>query len=267
MFNVSLPYKYNHPLMDEVQQFNINYDSQKNNFGKLIRFVEQFPHKRINISLASPADLEDIKVINKIHNNIYLKFDNLSFLSKIEEKDNFKYYFSFPIGSFTQLNQIFEFPITDIYISDDLCYSLKTVKEMCGARNINTRLIVNTIPSIGIKGFSIKDPIFRPDDAEYISNFIDTIEFDCDNDWKKIEVLYKVWVKQQIWFGNLQEINSAINFYFPNKTIMDILYKEKFNCDLVCAKGGVCDVCERVLKLALAADEQNLLYKKQNERN
>lgn len=261
MFEISLPYKYSHPLMDKISQFDIKYNSQKNDFKKLINFIEQYPDKRINISIASPADLENIKTINKIYKNIYLKFNNLSFIPKIKEEDNFKYYFDFPIGNYTMLNQILFFPITDIYISDDLCYSLKDIKDICNSHNIKIRLVVNTIPTIGPKGLSIKDPIFRPEDGEYISKYIDTIEFDCGDDWKKIEVLYKVWMERQIWFGDLQEINSDINFVFPNQAIINTLYRNKYNCNLRCIKGNNCTVCQDVLNLALTANKQNLVYK------
>lgn len=245
--------------MNEISQFDIKYNKNKNNFGKLINFVEQYPDKRINISLSSPEDLDDIKVINKIHKNIFLKIDNLIFLNKMQ-KDDFKFYFTFPVSNYTQLIQFFQFPITDIYLADDLCYALKDVKNICKIHNVNTRLIINKIPTLGPKGLSIKDPIFRPEDSKYLSQFIDTIEFDCNNDWKKIEVLYNVWIKNQKWFGNLQEINLDIAFNFPNKNTIEI-YRNKYNCDLNCIKGGVCNLCEDVLNLALKADSQNLIYK------
>ena len=248
--------------MDKVDQFDINYDSTKNDFGKLIKFVEQYPNKRINISLTSPIDLENIRVINKIHNNIYLKINDFKFLDSLKDS-NYKYYFTFPVTTYTKLNQIFEFSVSDIYIAGDLCYSLSDVKNTCKEHNVQLRLIVNKVPSLGLGGLTPRDPIFRPDDAVYLSKYIDTIEFDCGNDWKKIEVLYKVWIEKRSWFGNLQEINSDILFYFPNKAIIPYLYTLKYNCGFGCMKGNNCNNCETLLLLALDAENNNIAFNKQ----
>lgn len=249
--------------MDEVSEFNINYNSNKNDFQKLIQFIEEYQDKRINISISSAADLENLKVINKLHKNIYIKVDNFNFL---EQLNNFKYYLSIPITNYTLLDHIINLPISDIYIAGDLYHSLSEVKILCEKHNIRTRLIVNKIPMIGL---SPRDAIYRPEDGEYLSNYIDTIEFDCGNDWKKIEVLYKVWIEKQTWSGNLQEINSDLAFYFPNRQVIPYLYRRRYNCNFECIRGdSTCTACEDVISLALEAEQENVIFNKQfNQRS
>lgn len=51
------------------------------------------------------------------------------------------------IDSFRLLEYVASLGVTDVYITDDLCYNLEMVRRACNKYNIRTRLIINRIPS------------------------------------------------------------------------------------------------------------------------
>lgn len=68
---------------------------------------------------------------------------------RIQNIEGLKFYFdsSMSIDSFRLLEYVASLGVTDIYITDDLCYNLEMVRRACNKYNIRTRLIINRIPS------------------------------------------------------------------------------------------------------------------------
>lgn len=276
---LAAPFQLHCEYEDVIDEYNINYDPKKyvktdklNQaanvekdsqllLDKLIAFVEQTP-RRINISIPnSEIPISHLAIVNKMHDNIYVKLNirQVHYIDELKEK-GIKFFVdnSAPISNFCLLDEILKLGVTDIYIADDLCYCMEEVHDKCEELEVQIRLILNRIPSTTpFANQDIYSPIFSPRDYEVLDQYIDVAEFDCyyseENDaynWSLFNVLYKSWFIRHDWFNDLREINKDLQIFYPVRTIMPLFMERKTNCGRACAVSNSCHKCETVMELA-----------------
>lgn len=271
---IAIPFKMNEPLNDIAKEFNIKFNPQKNNFEKLVDFIQEYENKRINIEFPEGLDLPTIRAINKIADNVYIRLfpQDFVYLKTLQEY-NCKFFPDATIAAnnYTVLDSYIALGVSDIYIADDLCYNLKNVSKICLKNSVNIRMILNRIPSTSFdKGENLKSPIFRPQDYYLLKLYINTFEFDClENNkfnWNKQKVLYRVWFEEQKWNGDLREINKDLKFYFPNASIVPDFTNYKINCERRCSSRikSKCNKCVQLIELGVLLDSKNIRVKRED---
>lgn len=198
---LATPFDLNVDYIKNTNEFNILYKSETATLDKLISFFENYLDIRINIEFEDEIKIEYLKILQKIHNDFAVRIISSSQAKKITElkENNIKFFFDndfLPCYSFALLDMMISLGVSDIYISDILCYNMEKVKELCEQNNIQIRLVLNLIPQLSPnKNTDIKAPIFNPRDREELDKYIDVAEFECGSpyDWHKEFVYYKAW--------------------------------------------------------------------------
>ena len=122
---------------------------------------------------------QQMEAIDNINPFIYFKIDLSYKVVEEMKKRGLKFFFnaSSAPSSLSLLEEQIILGTTDIYVCDDLCYNLEYVKNICEKNNVQTRLILNEIPSKRFdKGINPKAPIFIPECIEELSKYIDVGE-------------------------------------------------------------------------------------------
>lgn len=269
MATIAAPFKLNNENDEDIGEFNIKFDSNKNSINKLIEFVKEYKDRRINIEFVQKVDTSVLEVISSIHDDIAVRLTGSDFMYVKELVDNhYKFFFdyhSLSAYNYTILDSLITLGVSDIYISDDLWYDLSDVSNLLNVHNIKLRAVLNRIPSTAFdKGINSRSIILRPQDYNLLSMFIDVFEFDCGKpyNWNKFSVLLDSW-KDGKWVGDLREINDDLQFFFPNESIVPDYNSFKFRCGHRCMRrpNQPCRKCEQFLAIGDELFEKRIRFK------
>lgn len=272
---LAIPFKLNNEKINEkVSEFNIKFNKDSK-LEKLIAFIQEYPDKRINVSFSEGVQVSILAAVTKVSDKVYARLQpsDLIKVDELREKEC-KFFFDAPFSanSFTQLEGFVNIGVSDLYISDDLCYNMKDVRGYCQEKNIGLRLVLNKIPATSVDaGFNLASPIYRPQDLDLLSQYYDMFEFACGEpyDWTTFDVLYRVWFENQSWHGPLHEINKDIHFIFPNDSVVPDFTSYKMNCGRRCAQRAnqPCRKCHQFLELGWSLRDNNIRFKKEKNEN
>ena len=195
---------------------------------------------------------DKIAELNNLHSQVYicLSLEQKPFAEYFQEND-IKFYFDLycNINNFIQLENAFKAGVSDVFILDDLCYRLPRVKELCNNNGVRLRLNVNQIPSLSSNQFySIKTPVYMPENWNELNKYYDTIEFDSLNSWNRLRHLYDIWFKEHTWDDTVKilypEWPQEIDF--QNNDLFTMLCEYKMKCGYRCFEKGKCNKCDQV---------------------
>ena len=133
-----------------------------------------------------------------------------------------------------------------VRVGGSLFFSLDKVK-LLGAH-------VRAVPNVAFDdGLDREDGVvgtwIRPEDLDVYAHYIDTIEFmDCD--LKKEQALYRIYIEQKAWPGDLGLIVTGLNHTGVNRMIHPDLAEYRVKCRQRCQDNGACRICYRFLALA-----------------
>lgn len=257
--NVCIPFKNHFKLNDEVDEFAIFFDPDKNSLDTLIEFIQTFENHIINIEYRNGIDVKTATALSKISDNVRfrLRAEDIQKTSQLREK-GCKYFFdnSIAVESWTDLYRfVSDYGVSDVYVCNDLVYQLDEVCEYCHKNQTKVRFVVNRAPlSFPIKGDNFIAPIYRPQDVPVLEQIgIDVIEFDCGNPYNfdMLKVLYKAYIKNHFWYGQLGEINPDFKDYdMPCPGLPIMLADKRSKCGLRCLTGRPCHTCRNLVTLA-----------------
>lgn len=246
--------------MDDADEIIIKYTERNVN---LIDFVQKnYVDKRIVVDISKLEDIDSnldiFKVANDKHNNLAFLL-NLDQIEKIIDFKNngLKFFFIEGADNFDSFTGLINLGVSDIYIVNELCFSLKQISQFAKEKNVIIRVYPNiaqsstVLPVNGIKKFFI-----RPDDMYLYNEYIDICEFYCP--LSKQNIYYKIY-KDQKWLGTLNELI----YNLENDTIIDVTTivphfgEARTKCQKRCAYGD-CSICDRVIDLAATLKEKGL---------
>lgn len=267
--NLAVPFHMNNEINDAVQEFNIKYNKQENNFETLMDFVQKYPDTRINVEFIGDIYPAAIVTLSKLNPEIYVRLvqGNTSYAAIKELKEKgCKFFYDSPYcaENYCELEALIKFiGVTDVYVSGDLCYNLPEVSEYCHHHGVKLRLILNRIPNTAIDaGYDPKSIVFRPQDMPLLCQYIDTFEFDCGSpyDWSMFDVLHRAWFIRQHWHGDLREINADLKIEYPNDSVFPHFTDYKISCGRKCSKRvrNGCRKCEQFLDIAKTLINKNV---------
>lgn len=149
---------------------------------------------------------------------------------------------------------------TDMYICEDLGFSLDKVSEILHKNNIKVRVFPNICQSSFNETDSLRTFFIRPEDIDIYSIFVDVFELIADENTQQI--LYKVY-KQQKWFGPIKEIIPSFKGELDGRYILDSFGKIRSKCGKKCLfKPESCSICDRFIDLAETLKKNDLIVKK-----
>lgn len=189
---------------------------------------------------------EDIKRYKVIcRDNFIIALNSLSDVKFCKEKD-IKFYWNFPVNNYYDLQALKNLGAEYALIDSPL------VQDIINASKVGIKLRV--VPNVAYYAFiPRKDGVcgswIRPEDLELYSNYIETIEFeDCDT--KKEQALFRIYMEQKRWPGELKDIITNFNYPGFNRMIPSELTEKRMICKQRCQSGGHCRLCYRYLELA-----------------
>lgn len=258
-YKVAMPFRLNDPRIEEYTELNVIFEKGKNNPTKFVEFLGQYENHRINIEFTNGIDYSLVDIANKISDKIYIRL-TLQDITRITvdklKEHNCKFFCDsiFPAYNYTTLKSYLSLGVSDVYIADDLCYSLDNVKKICANNDVQIRLILNRIPSTSFtKGISYETPIYRPQDIDRLTPYYDVFELDCGRpyDWARADVLYRVWFQEKHWNGEISEINPDLCIPFHDNSIIPDFTEYKLNCGFRCGSrpNPICQKCEQFIHI------------------
>ena len=254
-------------LKDEwVDEYNVMFNPEKNDYSLLQKRVSEW-NKRINLLWVGKFNIEDIKLLTKLNDNIYIRvtIENLPHIQEIKE-NGIKFFLdsSIMIHSYS----LFDWAINDIkpaeiYIGDDLFFNIKEVYNLCKKNDIALRIILNKVQTNDpITWLNSTAPFVRPEDYALISMYFSTGELSASSSLDPndeyscncvfLSTLYNRYFLDKEWGGDLRYLNKDISVYLPNSSIPSDLTEYKLNCKHRCtsSSNSVCTKCRRYIKLA-----------------
>lgn len=119
----------------------------------------------------------------------------------LAKKYNLPFFFTDLITSIDQLYGLMKYNPTDMYICEDLCFSIDKISKILKDNNIKVRVFPNICQSSFPETDSILTFFIRPEDIDIYSKFVDIFELVADKDHQ--QVLYKIY-KQKYWAGMIK---------------------------------------------------------------
>lgn len=243
-------------LLDEIT---ILY-TERHTFEKLLNFCSQYSNKQINLVIKEEIPIPSLCTLNRLlEERLYIVVESLEDVvnGTVEkyDKNNLKWYLSYPIDSYIKLRWVLTTSTKYIYITDDLFYNLEQIKMRCDKQDIKLRMILNRIPSTFIFAGELKDsPIYTPEDYDFLDKYIETGEFDCWKEqkyqWNVFKVLYKRWFEKKNWNDQLFCINKDVKLDVPVPFHVKDFKEYRSNCQHRCMTSDYvkCSKCERAFQ-------------------
>lgn len=266
------PYVRYEPLSEQVaDEINLTYIPDQNDYENLIDFCQTYSSKRVNVRWRDAAgiDLKSAGALSKLCPNVVYCLEDSNISKALELKNKgckFYFYEGNPAHSFKELAGLVRLGVTDVYICDDLCYSLKNVRDFCHKHNVQVRVILNKVAASLASPLDKTQPFWRPEDIDLAAVYFDVAEFDCGNletyDFKRMKVLYRVYFEDKSWGGNLQELVPDLQYIVYNKSLVGDFTNHKVNCQYRCvSQGSSCNKCEQYLEIADSLGKANLAFR------
>jgi hypothetical protein len=210
---------------------------------------EKYPEKDFILELYSDSEIEwnDIKEYNILsQGHLILCIANREQMNMCKEIDA-KFYFGYPISSFYDLRAAVACGVCYVRLDAPIFFQLDKVKEL--------GVPVRAVPNVAYLDFIPREDgvcgtWIRPEDLDDYAEYIEVIEFeDCDN--RKEQALYRIYIEQKAWPGELNDIISNLNYNGTNRMIPPHTFGiKRAVCGQRCQETGRCKICYRTLDLA-----------------
>lgn len=246
----SLPFYVGNKYLDMVDEIMIKYDAD--NESSLIDFLDEHPNQRIVLRIAKENKMTNknyqfLQAIVKQYAEraVVIRFEELVDIGK---RFSLPHFFLYYCNDIEQVLTLQNMGVTDVYITGNLCYQLKDIKDRI---KCNIRVYPNVAQSSIEQSDAYTKFFIRPEDVKTFEPYIDYFEFYTD-DVRRAADLYKIYCVQGHFEGDLSHIISGFPpFEVYNECIDPLFAIEKLNCHKACVYWGKdCKICEKWLHLA-----------------
>lgn len=252
-------------LIEKANEITIPYSKQANFIELLMRFQD----KRINIELINiepeyaKTEFQKLTLIHEQHPDmqLYLKIpEQHSFTIEEVKTIGLPYFYATRVNDIDMIIGMLKEGVSDIYIVDTLGFDLAKLSTKIHSAGARIRVFPNVAQSEWKNLDGILKFFIRPEDLEYYSQFVDTIEFFGKTG--RESVLYDIYFKDKKWFGPLDEIMIGLNSNIDNRFITQNFAEMRSKCGKRCGRGGKCDFCHRMEEIVLTLkNKQDIINK------
>ena len=232
-------------------------------------FLETYKDKSIIINVTDSFEEIDAQLLKSLYEKyknirIILDFNNKEHLARVESY-KIPHFFVNPVTTIDQLNGLLKYKPTDMYICEELGFSLDKVSKLLHDNNIKVRVFPNICQSSFAETPSIKTFFIRPEDIPIYSTFVDIFELISDE--KRQQVLFKIY-KQEKWFGKINGLIPSFKGDLDSRYLLDTFGMIRSKCGKRCMyKPESCSICDRFTKLAETFKENKIVIRKAKKQN
>lgn len=251
---------------DEVK---VIYDDHS--IEQILSFAESRPNQRIILVIKDVDNFVSKQGYKKL-NTIYQTYPELNISAQIGAAQVFNtklfdtwnytplempHFFGCHITNFEELRAITScYVVSDIIISEGICFSLDKVKKICDEHQITIRAYANVAQA----GVSTIDPILkffmRPEDVVIYENYIDVIEFWGPED--RQETLLQIY-KSGKWYNDLNPLIISLDMSIDSRKILPMWASWRAKCSRLCIQGSSCRMCWQELEIHDTMKEKGFL--------
>lgn len=247
-----IPYFRRGKYLQSAEEIKINYDNSK--IDSLSEFLANHSKQRVILdTIGAEMTLKDYAAMAEI-----IGAANVAIRLEREDADgaaackqyHLPFFFYDYCYDFDIAIDYARFGVSDIYVTDELCFHLDEVKKYIKDKyHCNIRVY----PNIGQSSSPLceKEKLFfiRPEELRLYEDYIDVIEF-YDSDTKdKVDKLYKIYALKHKYEGPLIDlIPNGPNV--QNECVPIEFGTSRQTCGRRCKKWSKCTLCTRYIHLA-----------------
>ena len=248
-----VPYFMDFRYFKLVDEIILEYKEDNNN---IIDYVEEHfkPEQRVIVDIGRRTEdelnlmLPILKGLHEKHSNMTVKLDSMTPYNFLIEQD-IPFFFSTFCNKKDEMYGIIKCGVSDIYIVENLAFSLAEVGEYCKSKGVKVRIIPNMCQYA--VGYKHKVPFacqffVRPEDTQAYEKYVDVFEFVGPLD--RMSVLFEIYNNRQ-WLGDLSDLILGMEEKFINKGILPIFGEARVKCNHNCMVEK-CELCLEMQKLA-----------------
>jgi hypothetical protein len=173
------------------------------------------------------------------------------------KKYDLNFYYNYHIQTFYDLRKLKDLGVSYVRISYPLTHQMAEVNRI----GVPVRAVPN-IAQFDTFASGVCGSFIRPEDLSlYEENGVEVIEFE-DADKRKEQALYRIYMEQGNWPGDIQYLITNLSAPATNRMIPPDFAKARLNCSQKCMSFSNCHLCQRYFDLA-----NPTLLKPQMERN
>lgn len=231
--------------LSKADEIKVEYRHRKN----IINLVEKYPEAHIVLDMSKYngiidwSEIKRYKILAK--DKFYIGLNNLLDVDLCKENE-IQFFWNFPVTSFWELRAMKDLGASYAYIEAPLTHDMENVAAI--------GLPIRFIPNIAYYAIVPREngvcgSWVRPEDLALYEPYIDIIEFE-DCDIKKEQALYRIYMEQHVWSGDLGLIITNLNYPGVNRMIPPELAEHRIKCQQKCMVDSKCKLCYRYLDLA-----------------
>ncbi len=215
---------------------------------KIIDYIKEIPDKTIIYEI--PKDVIDVdwKLLETYSSQITLVIAlyDLKLITKCLEH-HLRYYWAYPITSYSELQGILSLNPYYIFLGAPLCFDLEHIHNMTG-------VYIRLCPNIAYDAYiprrnGICGQYVRPEDVKYYEPYVNTLEFIAD-DLEKERTLLHIYNDNKEWPGNLNLLITNLQTNVDNRALPDEFGAMRVRCGQRCMKNSACHYCTNAFKFA-----------------
>lgn len=224
-------------------------------------FLNKYIEKSVVIDVSDNFDEVDCRLFQglceKFKNfKLIIKYENTKHLELVQ-KYNVPFFFMNFVTTMDKLYGFLKYRPTDMYICEDLGFSIDKVSEILHKNNIKVRVFPNICQSSFPETPSLLTFFIRPDDVPAYEPFVDVFELVSDKDRQGI--IFKIY-KQHKWFGEISEVIPTFKNPLDSRFLLNDFGVFRTRCGKRCLyKPGSCDICGRMVELAATFKKNNIV--------
>ena len=252
--------------LQDVQELKIKYRPTDRT---LEDFLKKYNNKSIVIDVTNVFEEVDAQLLKELYDKyknikVIIDFNNEDHLSKVQ-KYEIPFFFKNPVTTIDQLHGLLKYKPTDMYICEELGFSLDGISEILHKNNIRVRVFPNICQSSFKDTPSIKTFFIRPEDIPTYANFVDVFELIVDEERQRI--LYKIY-KQEKWSGKINEVIPTFKEELDSKYMLNTFGEIRCKCNKRCLyKIGSCNICDRLMQLSNVFERNRTMMQEINKEN
>lgn len=251
-----------HKYFKQVDQLKIKYNRKDDT---LPDFLKQYNNKTIIIDATQGLNQFDLKLFEAIYQenqNFKLVIDYFNENSAFDLIRSLKipFFFANFVSTVDQMIGLAKYQPTDMYICQELGFSLNKVSSFLHENNIRIRVIPNICQSSFPETPSLKTFFIRPEDIDIYSEYVDV--FQIVSDEIRQQVLYNIY-KKGVWTGYINEIIPSFKQDIDNRYILNSFGEIRRRCGKRCMYNPKnCLICDRYIDLTSSLEASHAIVRK-----
>ena len=278
----SIPYTRKFDYFNQPNvEININY---KPKVKQLEDFIIKYNQKRINLIFNSWEDFDQerdpdlIQAFRQKYPMCNLVMRLPSYSSQIQTlliQKGLPHYYFILANKWDILNGLLETSVTDIYVTEDLCFSMDIIRQKSEVKNKRIRTFCDVCQTSWPQSNSLRTFFIRPEDINLYNKYIDVVEFfDAEHNKDSLNILYDLYNNGKRWAGPLKEIIKGFRDDTDSYYLIPYFGEKRLNCNKRCNTSS-CSFCVQLSSLAktlkqrqigIFYNNKNLQYNKEDEK-